>query len=36
MVDAGIIAPIRYSSWMSNLVVVQKKTCEIHLLCGFL
>jgi hypothetical protein len=22
MVDVGIIAPIRYSSWMSNLVVV--------------
>jgi hypothetical protein len=32
MVDVGIIAPIRYSSWMSNLVVVGKKSGDI-LLC---
>jgi hypothetical protein len=25
IVDVGIIAPIRYFSWMSNLVVIQKK-----------
>jgi ribonuclease HI len=31
MVDAGIIAPIRYSSWMSNLVVVRKKNGDIRL-----
>jgi hypothetical protein len=30
MVDAKIIAPIRYSSWMANLVVVQKKSGDIH------
>jgi hypothetical protein len=35
MVDAGIIAPIRYSSWMSNLVVVQKKTGDIRLCVDF-
>jgi hypothetical protein len=35
MVDAGIIAPIRYSSWMSNLVVVQKKTGDICLCADF-
>jgi hypothetical protein len=35
MVDAGIIAPIRYSSWMSNLVVVRKKTGEIRLCVDF-
>jgi hypothetical protein len=31
MVDTGIIAPIRYSSWMSNLVVVWKKNGDIRL-----
>ena len=31
MVDAGIIAPIRYSSWMSNLVVFRKKSGDIRL-----
>jgi hypothetical protein len=35
MVDVGIIAPIKYSSWMSNLVVVQKKTGDIHLCVDF-
>jgi hypothetical protein len=35
MVDAGIIAPIRYSSWMSNLVVVRKKTSDIRLCVDF-
>jgi hypothetical protein len=31
MVDADIITPIRYSSWMSNLVVVPKKNGDIRL-----
>jgi hypothetical protein len=35
MVDVGIISPIIYSSWMSNLVVVRKKTGEIHLHVDF-
>jgi hypothetical protein len=35
MVDTGIITPIRYSSWMSNLVVVQKKNGDIHLCVDF-
>jgi hypothetical protein len=35
MVDAGIIAPIKYSSWMSNLVVVRKKNGDIHLRVDF-
>jgi hypothetical protein len=35
MVDAGIIAPIRYSSWMSNLVVVRKKSGDIRLCVDF-
>jgi hypothetical protein len=35
MVDVGIIAPIRYSSWMSNLVVVQKKNGDIRLCVDF-
>jgi putative transposase len=35
MVDAGIIAPIKYSSWMSNLVVVWKKTGDIRLCVDF-
>jgi hypothetical protein len=35
MVDAGIIAPIRYSSWMSNLVVVRKKNGDIRLCLDF-
>jgi hypothetical protein len=35
MVDAKIIAPIRYSSWMANLVVVCKKSGEIRLCVDF-
>jgi hypothetical protein len=35
MVDTGIIAPIRYSSWMSNLVVVRKKNGDIRLCVDF-
>ena len=29
MLDGGIIAPTRHSSWCSNLVVVRKKNREI-------
>jgi hypothetical protein len=29
MVDVGIIVHIKYSSWMSNLVVVRKKSGDI-------
>ena len=35
MVDVGIIAPIRYSSWISNLVVVRKKNGDIRLCIDF-
>ena len=35
MVDTGIIAPIRYSSWMSNLVVVRKKNGDIRICIDF-
>jgi hypothetical protein len=35
MVNAGIIASIRYSSWMSNLIVVRKKSGDIHLCVNF-
>jgi hypothetical protein len=35
MVDVGIIVPIRYSSWMSNLVVVRKKSGDIRLCVDF-
>jgi hypothetical protein len=35
MVEAEIITPIRYSSWMSNLVVVQKKSGDIRLCMDF-
>ena len=31
MYDAGIIAPIRFSEWVSNLVPTRKKTGEIRL-----
>ena len=31
MYDAGIIVPLRYSEWVSNLVSVRKKTREIRL-----
>jgi hypothetical protein len=36
MVDANIIDPIRYSSWMDNLVVVQKKSGDIWLCVDFM
>jgi hypothetical protein len=35
MVDVGIIAPIRYSLWMSNLVVVRKQNGGIPLCVDF-
>jgi hypothetical protein len=35
MVDVGIIVPIRYSSWMSNLVVVEKRNGDIRLCVDF-
>jgi len=35
MVDVGIIVPIKYSSWMSKLVVVQKKNGDIRLCVDF-
>ena len=31
MYQAGIIAPIRFSEWISNLVLTRKKTREIRL-----
>ena len=35
MYEAGIIVPIRYSEWVSNLVSVRKKTGEIRLCIDF-
>ena len=35
MYDAQIIAPIRYSDWVSNLVPTRKKTREIRLCVDF-
>ena len=35
MYEAGIIVPIRYSKWVSNLVSVRKKTGEIRLCIDF-
>ena len=35
MYDVGIIVPIRYSEWVSNLVSVRKKTGEIGLCIYF-
>jgi hypothetical protein len=35
MVEAGIIKPIRYSSWVSNLVIVRKKTGDIKICVDF-
>jgi len=32
----GIIIPIRFSEWISNLVPMQKKTCEIRLCIDFI
>ena len=31
MYDAGIIVPLRYLEWVSNLVLVRKKTGEVRL-----
>ena len=35
MYKAGIIVPIRFSDWISNLVLVCKKTGEIRLCIDF-
>ena len=35
MYDAGIIIPIKYSEWVSNLVSVRKKTGDIRLFIEF-
>ena len=35
MYEAQIIAPIRYSDWVSNLVPTRKKTREIRLCADF-
>ena len=35
MYNAGIIVPIRFSEWVSNLVSVRKKTGEIRLCIDF-
>ena len=35
MYDVGIIVPLRYSEWVSNLVSVRKKTREISLSIDF-
>ena len=35
MYEAGIIVPIKYSEWVSNLVSVRKKTGEIRLCIDF-
>jgi hypothetical protein len=35
MVEEGIIEPIRYSSWVSNPVIVRKKTGEIRICVDF-
>lgn len=31
MYEVGVISPIRFSEWVSNLVPTRKKTCEIRL-----
>jgi hypothetical protein len=35
MVEVGIIEPIRYSSWVSNPIIVRKKTSEINICVDF-
>ena len=35
MYEAGIIVPVRFSDWVSNLVAVRKKTGEIRLCFDF-
>ena len=36
LLDACIIFKVRHSTWVSNLVLVQKKSCEIRLCVNFL
>jgi len=33
---AKIIVPLRFSKWVSNLVIMRKTTREKRLCCGFL
>lgn len=35
MMDAGIIKPVRHSTWVSNLVPVRKKNGDIRLCVDF-
>ena len=35
LLDAKIIVPLRYSSWVANLVPVRKKNGEIRLCVDF-
>ena len=35
MVEVGIIEPIKYPSWVSNHVIVRKKTGEIRICVDF-
>ena len=35
MVDAKIIAPIKYSEWISNMVPSRNKKCDIRLFVDF-
>ena len=35
LLDAKIIVPIKYSSWVANLVLVRKKNGEIRLRVDF-
>jgi hypothetical protein len=35
LLDAKIIIPLRYSKWISNLVIVRKKNGEIRLCVDF-
>ena len=36
LLDAKIIVPLRYSSWVANLVPVRKKNGEIRLCVDFI
>ena len=36
LLDAQIIAPLRYSEWVANLVLVRKKNGEIRLCVDFI
>jgi len=35
LLEVNIIAPTRHSTWVSNLLVVRKKTCKIRLCVDF-